>query len=60
MKKIKTKVMAILLLSALGLLVFLNLFTIIKWLAIAAVASVAAVVLYTMAESLFLKSKPKK
>lgn len=60
MKKIKNTVMAVLLLTIIGLLFFMGLFTIIKWLAIAICVSIVGVVLYTAIESLFLKNKPKK
>lgn len=58
MKKMKNKVMALLLFAILAILIFLNLFTVIKWVLICAVTVVIGIVGYTAIEGLFIK-KPK-
>lgn len=59
MKKMKTKFMAVMLMAIAGLLVLMNLGTIIKWVLVALGIAVAGVILYTLFESLLIK-KPKK
>ena len=59
MKKMKTKFMAIMLIAIAGLLILMNLTSILKWTLISLGIAVAGVILYTLVESIFIKNQKK-